>query len=133
MLGRRMQEEATLVAMEQLEHDNPERKLQGVLLWAKFHTSTGDYEEATRWADDAYDLAVGLNDRRNQALCHNQRGLIAWRQGNYAAATAAYNAALALALAGDAPALVDVASEARYGLGLVYRQQSHYDSGTASI
>jgi len=126
VLGRRMQEEATLLAMEELTPDRQVQQLAVALLWSDYYEATGDYERANDWVERAQALARALDDRRSAARCFNRSGLIAWRQGNYALATGAYSAALASATADGG--LQDVASEARYGLGLVYRQQSQFDA-----
>ncbi len=131
ILGRRLHEEATLLALEALDTDNPQQQLETAMLRAQFHTATGDYQPAAQALRQAQAVALAQGDRHSQARCHNEQATIDWRQGNYAAAQHGYQTALTLAA--GAGEQLDVESEARYGLGLVYRQQSRYDAARAQF
>ena len=125
ILGRRIQEEATLLALDELSGTDALRQMEGRMLWASFSAATGDYAQAAHALQQAQALAVALGDRHSQARCSSEQAIIDWRQGDYAAAQAGYLAALELSAGNE---LSDVQGEAHYGLGLVYRQQSRYDA-----
>ncbi|MBW7883237.1 MAG: tetratricopeptide repeat protein [Caldilineaceae bacterium] len=125
ILGRRLQEEATLLILEQIGEDRAEIQLEVARLWSEYYEAVGDYDQAQYWLDQAKKLASEFNDVRSTGRCYARAGLIAWRQGDYGAAARAYDTALAI-VQGQHD-LQDVESEARYGLGLVKRQQGQFD------
>jgi predicted ATPase/class 3 adenylate cyclase len=124
VLGRRMHEEATLVALEELGSNGPQHQMDTAILWASFYAATGQHRLAEEALQRALALALAQGDTHSEAHCYNERATISWRQGNYEAAEEGFVAALRLGT-GSAE-LLDVESEAHYGLGLVYRQQSRY-------
>jgi class 3 adenylate cyclase/tetratricopeptide (TPR) repeat protein len=126
ILGRRLQEEATLLALDELGGGDPQQQLEGAVMWAQFYAATGDYTPASQALQRATALAVEQGDHHSQARCRNEQATIDWRQGDYAAAQHGYLAALQLSAGSDER--LDVQGEAHYGLGLVYRQQSRYDA-----
>jgi tetratricopeptide (TPR) repeat protein len=131
VLGRRMQEEATLLALDELSGGDARQQLEGAMLWARFYAALGDYLPASHSLQRARALAVELGDGRSQARCSNEQAIIDWRQGDSAAAQAGYQAALQLS--GENDEQIDVQSEAHYGLGLVYRQQGRYDAARSEF
>ncbi len=124
ILGRRVQEEATLLVLDEEPAPTADAAIDRALLWAEYHESIGEYAGAEQSIDQARRLAEAAADREAVARCLNRRGIVAWRQGNYEDAEAAYQAALAIAQREISAALE---GEARYGLGLVYRQQGQLD------
>jgi predicted ATPase/class 3 adenylate cyclase len=126
ILGRRLQEEATLLVLDEMGDADAQHQMEARMLWAQFYAATGDYIQAGQALQQAQALAVALGDRHSQARCSSEQAIIDWRQGDYAAAQAGYLAALELSQGNDEQ--IDVEGEAHYGLGLVYRQQSRYDA-----
>jgi class 3 adenylate cyclase/tetratricopeptide (TPR) repeat protein len=124
ILGRRLQEEATLIAMDEIGGVEAPQRMEGAILWARYHAAIGQHRPAERWLQTALTLALDQGDLHSEARCYNERATISWRQGDYAAALDGFAAALRLSVP-DAE-LLDVESEAHYGQGLVYRQQSRY-------
>ncbi len=94
------------------------------LLWIDYYEAIGDYAAAQTWIASTRTLAQELADPAGEATCLNRAGIVAWRQGDYLAAEDAYRTALAIAQAAN---LLTAESEARYGLGLVFRQQGRLD------
>ncbi|MBK8046338.1 MAG: tetratricopeptide repeat protein [Anaerolineales bacterium] len=125
VLGRRMQEEANLWVLYHFDGASPAQQLETALHFADFYEATGNYDSAVAWTGRARKIALEYEDQRGEAGCFIKTGVIAWRQGDYAAATSAYQSALAIAR-NDA-SLMDVEADAHYGLGLVLRQQSQFD------
>jgi tetratricopeptide (TPR) repeat protein len=123
ILGRRMHEEATLLALEEQGSEDPQERMEVAMLWAKLYTAIGDYRPAAEALNQALALALARGDRHHEARCYAEQATIEWRQGDYAAAQNGYLAALRLA-GGEQ---LDIESEAHYGLGIVYRQQSRFD------
>ncbi len=80
-------------------------------------------------------MPLQQSDRHSEAKCYIEQATIDWRQGDYAAAQKGYLAALSLAQQGDRylDSYLDVVSEAHYGLGLVYRQQSRYEEARSQL
>jgi adenylate cyclase len=124
ILGRRMHEEATLAALDEVGSDDPRQQMKATILWAGFYAATGEHRLAEESLRLALSLALAQGDQHSEARCHNEQATINWRQGDYGAAEAGFLSALRLSTAGAE--LLDVESEAHYGLGLVYRQQSRY-------
>ena len=135
ILGRRMHEEATLLALDELGSDEPQQHMEAAILWARFYAATGDHRHAAQAIEDALSLALVRNDRHNEAKCYIEQATIDWRRGDYSAAQKGYRAALNLAQAGAGyrDGFLDIASEAHYGLGLVYRQQSRYEEARSQL
>lgn len=125
ILGRRMHEEATLAALSELGGGNPWEELETNILWAGFYAAIGEHRLAEHSLQAALALALAQSDQHSEARCYNEQATIYWRQGDYSAAQAGFQSALRLSTAGAE--LLDVESEAHYGLGLVCRQQSRYD------
>ena len=134
ILGRRMQEEATLLALDELGSDDAQQ-MEAAILWARFYAATGEHRHATQALEKALSLSLQQSDRHSEAKCYIEQATINWRQGDYAAAQKGYLAALSLAQQGDRylDNYLDVVSEAHYGLGLVYRQQSRYEEARGQL
>jgi adenylate cyclase len=134
ILGRRMQEEATLLALDELGSDDAQL-MEAAILWARFYAATGEHRHATQALEKALALALQQNDHHNEAKCYIQQATINWRQGDFAAAQKGYLEALSLAQQGNSyrDTYLDVVSEAHYGLGLVYRQQSRYEEARSQL
>jgi len=124
ILGRRVQEEATLLVLDEETAPTADAAIDRALLWAEYHESIGEYGGAEGAIVEARRQAEAAADQRAVARCLNRRGIVEWRQGNYGEAAAAYQEALAIA---QAEHLAEAEAEARYGLGLVYRQQGQLD------
>jgi predicted ATPase len=124
VLGRRIHEEATLLALDELGSHDPQQQMETAILWAGFHAATGEHRMAETSLQSALMLALAQGDAHSEARCYSEQATINWRQGNYAAAQMGFEAALHLSTPGAE--LLDVESEAHYGLGLVYRQQGRY-------
>lgn len=119
ILGRRDEEYATLSSAV----DPP--PLDEALMWGDYYDAVSDYAAATRAVERGLQLAKHTGNDAGVAQCLNRLGMIAWRQGEYAAAEKAYTEARTVAHASDA--LRTEEAEASYGLGLVYRQQGRFD------
>jgi tetratricopeptide (TPR) repeat protein len=135
ILGRRMHEEATLLALDELGSDEPQQQMEAAILWARFYAATGDHRNAAQALEQALSLALRQNDRHSEAKCYIEQATIEWRRGDYTAAQEGYLAALSLAQADDSYGdnYLDVVCEAHYGLGLVYRQQSRYEEARSQL
>lgn len=122
ILGRREEEAATLQSLTQ--QTTPEQ-FDLALLWGEYYEAVSNYAQAEKTITGALAQAKAANDQAGQARSLARLGLIAWRQGDYEAAEHIYHHALAITQ-GQTRLLAEE-SEARYGLGLVYRQQGKYD------
>ena len=125
ILGRRVQEEATLLVLDEEPPPTAEAAIDRALLWAEYSEAIGEYASAEQSIEQARRLAEAAADKRAVAHCLNRRGIVEWRQGNYGEAETAYQEALAIA---QIESLTEAEAEARYGLGLVYRQQGQLDA-----
>ncbi len=124
ILGRRVQEEATLLVLDEELPPTTDAAIDRALMWAEYNESIGEYASAEHAIDQARRLAEAAADKRAVARCLNRRGIVEWRQGNYEKAEEAYRQAMQLAVALELPA---VEAEARYGLGLIHRQTGRLD------
>ena len=124
ILGRREQEAAALEALDRAVGADVGNRMAAGLRWIDYFEAVGDYAAAQIWIARVQALARQLADRAGEAACLNRAGIVAWRQGDSTAAEEAYRAALLLAKADGLP---NAESEARYGLGLVFRQQGRLD------
>jgi len=122
ILGRREEEATTLQNLTQ-QTTAPQFVL--ALLWGEYYEAISDYAQAEDAVKRALELAKAESDQEGQARCLARLGMLAWRQGTYEAAERLYSEALAM-VEGEAN-YRGVEAEARYGLGLVYRQQGKYD------
>ncbi|MCX6043695.1 MAG: tetratricopeptide repeat protein [Chloroflexi bacterium] len=122
ILGRRDEERSTL---EQLAQVPDASEFEAALLWGDYHEAISDYTQAQSVIQWSLTLAQTGSDLAGEARCFARLGMIAWRQGDYEAAGQAYQAALGVIQAGEQ--FREEEAEARYGLGLVYRQQGKYD------
>ncbi len=58
ILGRRMQEEATLLALDELGSDEPQQQMEAAILWARFYAATGEHRHAAQALEKALSLAA---------------------------------------------------------------------------
>lgn len=125
ILGRRDDERAALEALGRLPAADP---FALAYLWGQHFEATGDYGEARSAIAGALALARAAGATADEARCLAQLGLIARRQGDYEAAAASYNAALAL-FPGEQPrdgAEAWAIAQALNGLGVVLRQRGDF-------
>ncbi|MCB0112744.1 MAG: tetratricopeptide repeat protein [Caldilineaceae bacterium] len=123
ILGRRDEESATLELLAQQPEAPP---FEVHFRWGEYFESMGEYPRAEEAVQRALDAARQLADLRGQVRSLARLGLMAWRQGDYEAASQHYQHALD-ALNGEAGYESEEA-EVRYGLGLLYRQQGEYNT-----
>jgi len=122
ILGRRSEERATL---EQLAGVADANEFEAALLWGEYYESISEYPQARQMIEWALGLAQSTADVKGEARCYARWGMIAWRQGDYESAEQIYRQSLAITQ-NEVRFLAEEA-EARYGLGLVYRQQGKYN------
>ncbi len=128
LLGRRNDEQASLGQLADAPHAPP---VQLALARSAYFEATSAYEQAVEQLKMASDLAVRDGDRASHAHCLAQLGLIAWKQGDLDTAERFYRSVLGtLHEEGEFQAET---ADARYGLGLVYRQQGSYDAALAEF
>ncbi|MCB0186301.1 MAG: tetratricopeptide repeat protein, partial [Caldilineaceae bacterium] len=128
ILGRRTEEEATLVALKEETSIEP---FALALLWAEYYEAVSDYSQTEEKLNEALRLAEIAADAEGVARCRARLGMVAWRQGNYDRAEQIYlNALQGITTEGR---FADEEAEIRYGLGLVYRQQGKFEEARAAF
>ncbi|MEZ4682309.1 MAG: tetratricopeptide repeat protein [Caldilineaceae bacterium] len=128
ILGRRTEEEATLVALEEESAIEP---FALALLWAEYYEAVSDYTQTEEKLNAALTLAESADDQEGVARCRARLGMVAWRQGNYDQAEQIYlNALQGITNEGR---FADEEAEIRYGLGLVYRQQGKFEDAKVAF
>ncbi len=75
--------------------------------------------------------AQQMSDAKQEAAALVRLGHIVWRRGDYTTATEHYH--MALNILGNEPRYANEEADARYGLGLVYRQQGQYGQARAQF
>ena len=122
ILGRREEEAATL---QNLTGQQTTSQFDLALLWGDYYEAVSDYTQAEYTIKNALALASATNDQEGEARSLARLGMIAWRQGNYEDAEQIYSQSLATTYKRED--FLAEEAEARYGLGLVYRQQGKFE------
>ncbi len=122
LLGRRDEERAVLEELAGVE-DVPPFELP--FLWGEYYESISEFDEARDALQKALVACRIDEDCGQEARVLSRLGMIAWRQGDYAAAESVYEEALGVI--GEDEAYRREEADVRYGLGLVYRQQQNYE------
>ncbi len=128
LLGRRNDEQASLERLTRVQDAPP---IQLALARSAYFEAISAYQQAVEQLEMASDFAMHDGDHASHAHCLAQLGLIAWKQGDLDTAERYYRSVLA-ALPEDGEFRQEKA-DARYGLGLVYRQQGSYDAALAEF
>lgn len=142
ILGLRLQEEATLLALDGDPTADPAVVAE---LWAEFHEATSHFPAARRELEQALAHYAAAADPLNQARVLARMGEVVMREGDIDAAEQLYRQALTLLANAEEKRAVRVVphgpplapptirAQVLLGLGVVLRQRGEYEAAAAML